>query len=172
MNTTAAVLTTRHRMLDSPIGPLTLVGSGSSLTALYFPGHTHGPAAGTLGDPDEGAFPAAVAQLGEYFAGARTEFELELAPTGNPFQQRVWALLRQIPYGRTRTYGQLAAELGDLRLARAVGAANGRNPLSIVVPCHRVVGASGKLVGYAGGLERKAYLLNLESRQPLPGGLF
>jgi methylated-DNA-[protein]-cysteine S-methyltransferase len=105
----------------------------------------------------------ASAQLAEYFDGSRTDFDLPLAPRGNDFQRRVWALLVQIPYGQTRAYGRLATELGDPGLARAVGAANGQNPRSISVPCHRVVGAGGKLTGYAGGLDRKAYLLDLET---------
>jgi methylated-DNA-[protein]-cysteine S-methyltransferase len=101
-------------------------------------------------------------QLSEYFAGERTVFTLPLAPHGDAFQLKVWELLRTIPYGQTRSYGQLARELGDPHLAQAVGYANGRNPISIVVPCHRVVGADGSLVGYAGGLERKRFLLELE----------
>ena len=112
---------------------------------------------------DDGAFPDAAQQLAQYFARDRTDFDLSLAPSGNPFQRKVWGLLAQIPYGSRRTYGQLAAALGDPGLARAVGAANGQNPLSIIVPCHRVVGSNGKLTGYAGGLERKAYLLELET---------
>lgn len=150
-------------MIDSPVGLLTLTGDGQSLSGLYFPDHVRRPAADSLGMGDDHAFAAAVAQLGEYFAGSRTGFDLELAPKGNTFQQRVWAKLIEIPYGQRRTYGQLADELGGPGLARAVGAANGQNPLSIIVPCHRVVGSTGKLTGYAGGLERKAYLLDLET---------
>ena len=102
------------------------------------------------------------AQLVEYFAGERTSFDLPLAPTGSDFQQKVWAALRTIPYGDTWSYGRLAEAIGQPGAARAVGLANGRNPISIVVPCHRVVGSSGKLTGYAGGVERKAFLLDLE----------
>ena len=101
-------------------------------------------------------------QLNEYFAGARREFDLPLAPRGEPFQRRVWDLLGTIPYGETRSYGDLARELGDVGYAQAVGAANGRNPIAVVVPCHRVIGADGSLTGYAGGLERKRSLLALE----------
>jgi methylated-DNA-[protein]-cysteine S-methyltransferase len=105
-------------------------------------------------------------QLGEYFAGERTGFELALDPPGDAFDRRVWELVAGIPYGRTRTYGELARDLGDPALAQAVGAANGRNPLCVVVPCHRVIGADGGLTGYAGGLPRKRFLLDLEA----PGG--
>ena len=150
-------------MVDSPVGQLTLTGDGNALTGVYFAEHVRRPTADAFGLPDARAFPAAVEQLGEYFAGTRTSFDLVLTPKGNRFQQQVWAKLSEIPYGQTRTYGRLATELGGPGLARAVGAANGQNPLSIIVPCHRVVGASGKLTGYAGGLERKAYLLELET---------
>ncbi len=151
-----------YTVVDSPVGALTLVGDGDALSALYFPEHARRPGEDTFGPRDDGAFAPARRQLAEYFAGERTSFDLRLAPRGNDFQRKVWRLLTAIPYGRTRTYGQLAAELGDPGLARAVGAANGRNPISIVVPCHRVVGHDGALTGYAGGLARKAYLLELE----------
>jgi methylated-DNA-[protein]-cysteine S-methyltransferase len=114
---------------------------------------------------DDDALAEAVHQLREYFAGRRTEFELALRPRGTEFQQRVWSLLREIPYGATTTYGALALELGNPRSVRAVGLANGRNPLPIVVPCHRVIGADGSLVGFGGGLERKRALLALEGVQ-------
>ena len=137
---------------------------GGALTGVYFEDHRRGPSPAALGprDDDRPEFAAARWQLAEYFAGARTVFDLPLAPRGEPFRQRVWSLLRQIPYGETRSYGQLARELGDPALAQAVGSANGRNPLSVIVPCHRVVGADGSLTGYAGGLERKRFLLELE----------
>jgi len=112
---------------------------------------------------DDAALAEPARQLAEYFAGERTEFELELAPHGTDFQRRVWGLLLEIPYGETRTYGSLANELGNPRSVRAVGLANGRNPISIVVPCHRVIGADGTLVGYGGGLERKRTLLAHEA---------
>jgi methylated-DNA-[protein]-cysteine S-methyltransferase len=157
-----------HTVVDSPIGELTLVGrlagnKSGALTGVYFPEHVRRPDQQLFGPRDDSPFTGAVRQLGEYFAGVRTSFDLDLAPEGNAFQRRVWALLVEIPYGQTRTYGQLAGVLGDPGLARAVGAANGQNPLSIIVPCHRVVGSNGRLTGYAGGLQRKAFLLNLET---------
>jgi methylated-DNA-[protein]-cysteine S-methyltransferase len=175
----------RHTVLPSPLGPLTVVaevpvrtggadragetgavagGGVGALTGVYFEGHMRGPSPAALGprDDDRPEFAALRRQLDEYFAGDRSGFDLPLAPRGEPFRQRVWALLRQIPYGETRSYGQLARELGDPALAQAVGSANGRNPLSVIVPCHRVVGADGSLTGYAGGLERKRFLLELE----------
>jgi len=152
-----------HTIIDSPLGELTLVSAESgALAAVYFSEHKRRPDADSFGPRDDKAFRAVTAQLGEYFAGSRTTFDLLLAPTGNDFQLKVWALLREIPYGETRSYGQLAAELGDRNLSQAVGAANGKNPISIIVPCHRVVGADGNLVGYAGGLDRKRFLLALE----------
>lgn len=154
-----------HLVVDSPVGPLTLVSDGTHLTGVWFTEHRHAPA--DVGrQVQAGEAPAvlrdAARQLAEYFAGTRTEFDLPVAATGTEFQQRVWALLRQIPYGRTRSYGQLAAELGQPGASRAVGLANGRNPVSIVVPCHRVVGSSGAITGYGGGVERKQVLLDLE----------
>lgn len=155
-------MTRMHTVFGSPLGELTLVAEDGALTAIYFPGHKRLPDAAGFGPRSEDGFGEAKRQLAEYFAGERTEFTLPLAPRGDPFQLKVWQLLRQIPYGQTRSYGQLARELGDPHLAQAVGNANGRNPISIVVPCHRVVGADGSLVGYAGGLERKRFLLELE----------
>ena len=152
-----------HSVVDSPIGELTLVGQDGALSGVYFPGHRRRPDQQSFGIRDDAAFAAAARQLAEYFAGDRQFFQLTLSPRANSFQRRVWALLTAIPYGQIRTYGQLADALGDPGLARAVGAANGQNPLSIVVPCHRVVGSTGKLTGYAGGLQRKAFLLDLET---------
>jgi methylated-DNA-[protein]-cysteine S-methyltransferase len=151
-----------HITIESPIGELTLVGSDGVLSGIYFPGHWHMPAPEVFGTRSEGGFERVQQQLGEYFAGERTEFELATTVTGEEFQRRVWELIDRIPYGQTTTYGEMAQELGDPALAREVGAAVGRNPLSIVVPCHRVVGKDGKLTGYAGGLERKRFLLELE----------
>jgi methylated-DNA-[protein]-cysteine S-methyltransferase len=151
-----------HVVIDSPVGELTLVARDGALAGLYFAEHARRPDPVLFGCRRSAGFEAAIEQLDEYFRGERTRFELALAPRGTDFQQRVWALLQRIPYGRTRTYGQLAAALGDPGLAREVGWANGRNPLSVIVPCHRVVGADGGLVGYAGGLERKRFLLELE----------
>lgn len=152
----------KHAVIASPIGPLTLVGDGAALIGLYFDGHLRTPRITDLGPRDDDGFENAERQLGEYFAGTRREFDLELAPRGSAFEKQVWALLTKIPYGETRTYGQLAAELGDPGAAQAVGNANGWNPISVVVPCHRVVGTSGGLTGYAGGLDRKRFLLSLE----------
>jgi methylated-DNA-[protein]-cysteine S-methyltransferase len=151
-----------HTTMDTPIGELTIVAEDEALTAIYFPSHRRLPNPAEFGERSGRGFEEAKAQLAEYFAGERRVFTLPLAPKGDAFRQKVWALLRAIPYGQTRSYGQLAAELGDPHLAQAVGSANGRNPLSIVVPCHRVVGADGSLTGYAGGLERKRFLLELE----------
>ncbi|NKX55149.1 methylated-DNA--[protein]-cysteine S-methyltransferase [Arthrobacter mobilis] len=155
-------MTTVHTTMDTPVGELTLVAGDGALTAIYFRSHKGLPDASTFGERSDADFAEAKRQLTEYFAGERTGFDLPLNPKGDTFQLKVWELLRKIPYGQTRTYGELARELGDPRLAQAVGSANGRNPISIVVPCHRVVGADGSLVGYAGGIERKRFLLELE----------
>jgi methylated-DNA-[protein]-cysteine S-methyltransferase len=160
----------RHTVISSPVGPLTLVGDGSALTGLYFDGHRRTPRLTSWGPRADDGFDAAARQLGEYFAGMRREFDLELAPRGSAFEQQVWALLTTIPYGETRSYGQLAAALGDPGAAQAVGNANGWNPISIIVPCHRVVGTSGGLTGYAGGLHRKRFLLSLEEPPAADGG--
>jgi methylated-DNA-[protein]-cysteine S-methyltransferase len=156
----------RYAVTDSPVGTLTLVGRGEALGGVYFAEHVRRPEQALFGVRDDAAFADARTQLAEYFGGVRRTFELDLAPVGNAFQHRVWAELTRIPYGERRTYGQLADALGDRRLARAVGAANGQNPLSIIVPCHRVVGSDGKLTGYAGGVQRKAFLLELETPEP------
>jgi methylated-DNA-[protein]-cysteine S-methyltransferase len=155
-------MTATHTVIDSPIGELTLVAGDGVLSGIYFPGHWHMPAPEVFGTRSEGGFEQAQEQLGEYFAGERAEFKLATTIAGDEFQRRVWELIDRIPYGQTTTYGEMADELGDPALAREVGAAVGRNPLSIVVPCHRVVGKDGKLTGYAGGLERKRFLLELE----------
>lgn len=154
-----------HAVTDSPIGPITLTGTATgALTGLYMAEHRYAPA--SFGERDDDAFPAAVEQLREYFAGSRTTFDLDLAPAGTPFQQQVWAALREVPYGETTTYGELAALIGRPAASRAVGHANGHNPISIVVPCHRVIGTSGSLTGYGGGLARKRFLLALEAGTP------
>jgi methylated-DNA-[protein]-cysteine S-methyltransferase len=124
--------------------------------------HQRGPRVETLGPRARSGFETAVEQLGEYFAGQRIRFTLPIAPAGTEFQRRVWDLLTAIPYGETRTYAQLAGAIGNSAAIRAVGAANARNPISVVVPCHRVVGSAGSLTGYAGGLARKQFLLDLE----------
>lgn len=150
--------TTTYTIEPSPIGPLLLTSDGTALTGLFM-------GTSVLREDwrrDDGGFGQARAQLAAYFAGDLKDFDLELAPKGTPFQQRVWAALREVPYGSVTTYGRLADRIGNPTAARAVGLANGRNPISIVVPCHRVIGASGKLVGYGGGLDRKRHLLALE----------
>lgn len=154
-----------HAVVPSPVGDLTLVADGGALAAVHMAGGKAVPDRATLGERDDLSLVDAAAQLGEYFARERTTFDLPLAPVGNAFERRVWALLREIPYGQTRSYGDLARALGDVGYSQAVGAANGRNPLGIVVPCHRVVGADGALVGYAGGLDRKRFLLALEESE-------
>jgi len=150
--------------MSSPVGELKLVASDAGLVAVLWP--EDDPKRVRLGDArEDAAHPVlrkAVAQLEEYFAGKRSEFDLPLDARGTEFQKLVWEQLLAIPYGETRSYGQLAARLGKPTASRAVGAANGRNPLSIVVPCHRVIGTSGALTGFAGGLETKRVLLELE----------
>ena len=147
---------------ESPIGRLTLRGGPDALTAIDFPGRTGG-----LGEAarEPGAFAEAVRQLDEYFDGRRREFELPLALDGTPFERAVWRRLRTIPYGSTISYGQLARDIGQPEEFRAVGAAVGRTPTPIVVPCHRVIGSDGSLTGYGGGLDRKRALLDLEAGQ-------
>ncbi|WP_026818008.1 methylated-DNA--[protein]-cysteine S-methyltransferase [Arthrobacter castelli] len=152
-----------HTTIDSPIGMLTLVNTDGVLSAAYMGEQARMPNRDSFGSSTSAGFEAATEQLNEYFAGDRQEFSLPMAPEGSPFQQRVWQLLTEIPYGQTRTYGQLADELGNRHIVRAVGSANGRNPISIIVPCHRVIGADGSLTGYGGGLERKRFLLDLEN---------
>ncbi|HZL54752.1 MAG TPA: methylated-DNA--[protein]-cysteine S-methyltransferase [Solirubrobacteraceae bacterium] len=158
-------MTTTHTIMASPIGELTLVGVDGALRAVYFPGHWTGPDPATFGERSGGGFEAVQEQLAEYFAGERTTFELATSRVGDGFQRKVWGLIERIPYGETTTYGDLARELGDVALARAVGGAVGHNPLSIIVACHRVLGRDGKLTGYAGGLDRKRFLLELEAPQ-------
>lgn len=164
-------MTTRHAVVDTsmsgtPIGELTLVASNDRLVGVYFPHHWTRPGLDTFGPRVDAADDALLGltrdQLIAYLDGERTTFELPTAAAGEDFQRRVWELLEQIPYGQTTTYGQLAEQLGDKSLAQAVGHAVGHNPLSIIVPCHRVVGKDGKLTGYAGGLARKQFLLELE----------
>jgi methylated-DNA-[protein]-cysteine S-methyltransferase len=156
---------TTHGYMPSPLGTLHLVTDGKALTHIYMEDRRYAkaPGAGWLRDDDQPVLAEARRQLTAYFEGQLTAFDLPLAPTGTPFQQRVWAELRRIPYGVTTTYGTLAERLGSPNASRAVGLANGRNPLGIIIPCHRVVGANGKLVGYGGGLWRKEALLALEA---------
>jgi methylated-DNA-[protein]-cysteine S-methyltransferase len=155
--------TNRHTVIGSPLGDLTLVADGADLVGVYFPHHWYRPDPATFGPRDDRGFADAARQVGDYLAGDRTEFDLPVRADGDEFQRTVWARIAAIPYGTTTTYGDLARDLGDPSLARDVGAATGRNPLAIVVPCHRVVGKGGSLTGYAGGLRRKRFLLDLEA---------
>lgn len=153
-----------HAVVDSPVGLLTLVDDEGSLAGLYLHEQKHLPAAAALGPRDDRVQPALREQLPAYFAGQLRDFDVPLATAGTPFQASVWAALREVPYGSTCSYADLAAAIGRPTAVRAVGAANGRNPVCLVVPCHRVVGRGGALTGYAGGVERKAFLLDLERR--------
>ncbi|MFD9895369.1 methylated-DNA--[protein]-cysteine S-methyltransferase [Amycolatopsis sp. NPDC059027] len=153
-----------HTVVDSPCGPLTLVAEDDALCGLYMERQRHRPDETTFGRSDPGAeiFARTEAELKEYFAGQRHEFTIPLSFGGTPFQRLVWTALCDIPYGETRSYGRLADLLGKPSASRAVGLANGKNPIGIIVPCHRVVGANGSLTGYGGGLDRKRYLLDFE----------
>lgn len=154
----------RYRTIDTPIGTLLATASGGALTGLYYVGGRHAPtaAADWIEDPAAEPFGECARQLEQFFAGQRRDFDLALAPGGTPFQQRIWKEIAAIAYGETITYAELARRAGATGSARAAGAATGRNPISIVVPCHRVVGTSGGLTGYAGGLHRKTRLLEIE----------
>ncbi|MEV7726142.1 methylated-DNA--[protein]-cysteine S-methyltransferase [Streptomyces sp. NPDC087917] len=157
----------QYTVVDSPLGPLTMVSTGGVLSALYMTDHRHRPAEETFGErvaESEEPFPEVVRQLTAYFAGELREFTVPVRLEGTPFQRDVWDRLVRIPYGETWSYGRLAAELGNPKASRAVGLANGKNPVSIIVPCHRVIGASGAMTGYGGGLDRKVRLLELEGR--------
>lgn len=159
----------QYRTVDSPVGPLTLAGHGRCLMHLRMVDQTYEPSHDGW-EPDDSGFPDAVAQLGEYFAGTRTEFDIALDLVGTAFQRRVWAALLTIPYGETRSYGDIARQIGSPGAFRAVGLANGHNPIGIIVPCHRVIGANGSLTGYGGGIDRKRALLQLEKcrNSPIP----
>jgi methylated-DNA-[protein]-cysteine S-methyltransferase len=159
--------TTRYRTINTPVGILTLAGRGATLTHLQFGSpagkedHTHDPKRADW-ERDDRAFGEAVAQLEAYFAGELTTFSVDIELAGTTFQRRVWSALQTIPYGETRSYGEIAEQIGAPGASRAVGLANGRNPIGIIVPCHRVIGANGSLTGYGGGLDRKRALLDLE----------
>ncbi len=144
--------------IDSPVGPLWLCSDSAAITGLFFSSRE--------GEPGEHLplHKEAAGQLTAYFAGARKSFSLPLSPSGTPFQKAVWRALEAIPYGETRTYGEIAVTVGSPKASRAVGMANHRNPISIIVPCHRVIGSTGRLVGYGGGLEKKVFLLELEKK--------
>ena len=151
-----------YRFLDSPVGGLLLARDEAGLRLIHFVDGRHRRSPPAEWQEDQTAFDDVAAQLGEYFAGARRNFDVPLAPQGTPFQQRVWRALLDIPYGETISYGELAARIGQRTASRAVGLANGSNPISIVIPCHRVIGANGNLTGYGGGLPVKQQLLALE----------
>jgi len=153
----------RYSMIDSPLGDLLVAGDEAGLTALYLPTGRHEVHRPTGWERDDTAFAAAREQLAEYFDGERREFDLPLDPSGSPFQRRVWLALREFPYGQTVSYGEIARGLGAPGAARVVGLANGQNPISIIVPCHRVIGADGSLTGYGGGLPAKRWLLAHEA---------
>jgi methylated-DNA-[protein]-cysteine S-methyltransferase len=159
----------RYAVIPSPLGDLLAVRDDDALTGLYLPTGKRPMRPAPDWQRRDADLADVAEQLAEYFAGARREFDLRLRPGGTPFQQRVWAALREIPYGETRSYGAMATDLGVPGAARAVGLANGQNPISIIVPCHRVVGASGALTGYGGGLPAKQWLLAHEAAR---AGLF
>lgn len=154
-----------HTTLPSPLGDLLLTDHGAGLSGVYFPGHRagRGPTPGPGWREDVAPFVVAAAQLDAYLAGDRDVFDLVIDPRGTDFQRQVWTVLRELPYGTTTTYGDVARRIGRPTASRAVAAAVGANPLSLVVPCHRVIGGDGALTGYAGGVERKAWLLAREA---------
>lgn len=151
--------------IDSPVGEILVIGDGEAVTHLYMTGEGGHGRDERPGRNDPAALADALEQLEQYFAGERTEFDLPLRPQGTEFQRSVWHALEQIPYGETRSYGQIAAAVGRPKAARAVGMANNRNPISVFIPCHRVVGADGALVGYGGGMSRKVWLLDHEAER-------
>jgi len=155
-------MTTCFDSIESPLGRLVVLGDGEAVTGLYLPNHKGWPGPDAAWRQSDAAFAAVREQLAEYFAGARRQFAVPIKVAGTPFQQRVWQELTRIPFGTTITYAQLAHRVGQPTASRAVGAANGRNPISIIVPCHRVIGADGKLTGYAGGVGTKEWLLAWE----------
>ena len=162
-----AVVPHYRTTLDSPVGALSLVATDRALVAIVWrrDGHRHVPFEHALENADHPVLRETARQLREYFAGQRRDFDIELDFRGTDFQRRAWAALLTIPYGETRTYGQMAEQIGNPAAVRAVGAANGRNPISIIAPCHRVIGMSGDLTGFGGGLDAKAFLLSLEAPQ-------
>jgi methylated-DNA-[protein]-cysteine S-methyltransferase len=156
---------TLYTTIDSPIGELLLVGDGETLSGLYMQDGRKPKRIATDWSESAAPFADLKRQLEEYFAGERTSFDMKLAPEGAPFELEVWHALEAIPYGETVSYGEIARRVGQPGAARAVGTANGRNPIAVIVPCHRVIGADGSLTGYGGGLERKRLLLELERGQ-------
>jgi methylated-DNA-[protein]-cysteine S-methyltransferase len=157
-------------VVDSPLGPLTLMSRAGRLTHLVMDGQAHAAAPPAGSRRDDTAFAGVAGQLAEYFAGERTEFDVPRELSGTEFQRAVWAQLSAIPYGETISYGELARRVGSPKASRAVGSANGRNPVAVIVPCHRVVAADGGLGGYGGGSDRKVLLLDLERDAREPAG--
>ncbi|MFO1022803.1 MAG: methylated-DNA--[protein]-cysteine S-methyltransferase [Planctomycetales bacterium] len=158
-------MTTFHSYLESPVGQILLVGDGQFLCGLYLPNHKHWNGLRANSQQDDDPFRDVRRQLTEYFAGERQQFDVPFKLDGTPFQKQVWQELARIPFGITISYRELARRVGSPSAVRAVGAANGRNPISIIVPCHRVIGANGKLTGYGGGLPNKEWLLAWERLQ-------
>lgn len=158
-------MTTRHMTVDTVLGALLVVADDDAVTGVYFPAHRYPPSPDAIGPSvrSDALITTAQGQLTDYLDGGRRDFDLPLAPVGSTFDQEVWNLLRAIPFGETTSYGALAQQMGNPRLAQRVGQSVGHNPISIIVPCHRVVGADGGLTGFAGGLERKRFLLDLEA---------
>jgi methylated-DNA-[protein]-cysteine S-methyltransferase len=163
---------TTFTITDTPVGPMVLTAEDDALTGAHLHEGRHTPAIDPAWEraDDDLVLAAAADQLAEYFAGERTEFDLPLDMRGTAFQRDVWTALRTIPYGSTASYGEIASQVGQPGAARAVGMANGRNPIAVIVPCHRVIGADGTLTGYGGGLPRKQWLLALEGAWPAPTG--
>jgi methylated-DNA-[protein]-cysteine S-methyltransferase len=158
------MMTTLYSYFDSPLGSLCVQGDSEFITGLYLPGHAGWQGPDSAWQPSDAPFLAVRKQLSEYFRGERQRFDVPLKLSGTDFQRRVWQELARIPYGVTISYAELAKRIGSPSASRAVGSANGRNPISILVPCHRVIGASGKLTGYAGGIDKKEWLLAWERR--------
>lgn len=169
MTPTATTTTATFTTMESPIGEITLTSLDGVLTGVHMHEQRHRPSLPPGCSRDDGSLTQVVAQLDSYFSGELTDFELPMAMAGTEFQRRVWSALCEIPYGETISYGELARWVGNPKASRAVGLANGRNPIAIVVPCHRVIGADGSLTGYGGGLERKVWLLEHEAAHR-PGG--
>ncbi|MBO0839292.1 MAG: methylated-DNA--[protein]-cysteine S-methyltransferase [Sciscionella sp.] len=164
MATNSIIQNRAHTVIDSPIGKLTLIAKDGTLSGLLMQQWRHRPADETLGERDHAPFADVIEQLNAYFAGKLRTFNLPLDLGGTEFQRTVWSALTEIPYGETVSYGELAQRIGKPTASRAVGMANGRNPVGIIVPCHRVIGSDGNLTGYGGGMDRKRYLLEFERR--------
>ncbi len=165
MSTMSQTQTLQYTSMDSPIGELLLLGDEQAVHGLYMQDGRKPTRIASDWENNPAPFTDVQEQLDEYFDGRRTEFDVSLVMDGNPFERRVWSALREIPYGETVSYGEIARRVERPSAARAVGMANGRNPIAVIVPCHRVIGADGTLTGYGGGLERKQLLLELERGQ-------